>query len=204
MGTSKMAEKRASLAVGISRKKLKVSKNRKKTWRKTDITDVNEYLEDKRLQERTGGLVSEKADASLFFVDKEKNDVPENLLQKKKKEPKKLKCYSILEPDPLIKPAVVKHDFKTRFQKKLPEDMKRIQNERTLRRIQQSKTDKEEALNSKRDERRKRKQLPVTAYDLWGDENPNLAIPEGDTHYLRVTKKAKIKVPQSVLTKTSG
>ena len=36
------------------RKRKKLSKNKKKNWRKTDIDDVEEYLEDKRHEERTG------------------------------------------------------------------------------------------------------------------------------------------------------
>ncbi len=39
----------------IGKKRKRVSKNKKKNWRKhTDIEDVEEYLEDQRLQERTG------------------------------------------------------------------------------------------------------------------------------------------------------
>lgn len=34
--------------------KSKVTKNRKKGWRKVDITDVEDAIEDQRLQERTG------------------------------------------------------------------------------------------------------------------------------------------------------
>ena len=38
-----------------SRKRKRVNKTRKKAWaRHSDITDVEEFLEDKRLQERTG------------------------------------------------------------------------------------------------------------------------------------------------------
>ena len=36
------------------RKRSRSGKNRKKGWRKTDITDVDEYLDDKRHEERTG------------------------------------------------------------------------------------------------------------------------------------------------------
>jgi nucleolar protein 53 len=37
-----------------NRKKLRISKNKKKGWKKTDIKDVEDFLEDERLQERTG------------------------------------------------------------------------------------------------------------------------------------------------------
>lgn len=39
---------------GKSVKRKRLSKNKKKNWRKTDIADVEEHLEDVRLQERTG------------------------------------------------------------------------------------------------------------------------------------------------------
>ena len=50
--------------------KKKVVKHLKKSWKKhSDIQDVEEYLEEKRQEERTGGLVAEKKDDQLFFVD---------------------------------------------------------------------------------------------------------------------------------------
>ena len=36
------------------RKRKKLSKNKKKNWRKTDIKDIEDHLEDIRVQERTG------------------------------------------------------------------------------------------------------------------------------------------------------
>ena len=42
------------MAEKISRKRKRVNKNKKKNWKLTDIEDVEEYLEDRRLQERTG------------------------------------------------------------------------------------------------------------------------------------------------------
>lgn len=38
----------------VKKTRLHQGKNKKKSWRKTDITDVEEYLEDVRHQERTG------------------------------------------------------------------------------------------------------------------------------------------------------
>ncbi|XP_015928213.1 ribosome biogenesis protein NOP53 [Parasteatoda tepidariorum] len=66
------------------------SKNRKKAWKKTDITEVEEYLEEKRFDERIGGTVSEKKDADLFIVQTTAEDGPEvkNII----KGP--LKCHS--------------------------------------------------------------------------------------------------------------
>ncbi|XP_041092244.1 ribosome biogenesis protein NOP53 [Polyodon spathula] len=54
-----------------NKKKKQLNKNKKKSWGKhSDVRDVEEFLEDVRFQERTvGGLISEKPDDSLFFVD---------------------------------------------------------------------------------------------------------------------------------------
>ncbi|KAL5008796.1 hypothetical protein ScPMuIL_014377 [Solemya velum] len=93
------------MAEKIKRKNRKVGKNRKKGWRSIDITDIEEHLEDERLQERTGGLVEQKPDEKLYFVDKDtksnkKDQSLEPSTKKRKREPKPLKCFAILEPDP--------------------------------------------------------------------------------------------------------
>ncbi|KAL6116483.1 nop53 [Pungitius sinensis] len=63
------ADSGAAGVAGGRRKRL--NKNKKKSWNKhSDINDVDAFLEDVRLQERTtGGLLSEKSDESLFFLD---------------------------------------------------------------------------------------------------------------------------------------
>ncbi|XP_035768111.1 ribosome biogenesis protein NOP53 [Neolamprologus brichardi] len=55
----------------VSSRRKRVNKNKKKNWNKySDVQDVEEFLEDVRHQERTtGGLLSEKSDDSLFFLD---------------------------------------------------------------------------------------------------------------------------------------
>ncbi|KAL2095515.1 hypothetical protein ACEWY4_007663 [Coilia grayii] len=54
----------------LARRK-RVNKNKKKNWNKySDIQDVEEFLDDVRLQERTtGGLIADKPDDILFFLD---------------------------------------------------------------------------------------------------------------------------------------
>lgn len=39
---------------GKNTRRKHLAKNKKKSWRKVDIKDVEEFLEDERLQERTG------------------------------------------------------------------------------------------------------------------------------------------------------
>ena len=47
------------MSIEPPKKKRKVSKNKKKSWRKhCDITEIEEFLEDERLQERTGYMLS--------------------------------------------------------------------------------------------------------------------------------------------------
>lgn len=50
------------------RKKKKVSKKNKSSWRKhTDINDVNEFLEDQRLDERLGCVFTTLCQIFLFY-----------------------------------------------------------------------------------------------------------------------------------------
>ncbi|CAL8336929.1 unnamed protein product [Boreogadus saida] len=55
----------------VSNRRKRINKNKKKNWNKhIDVNDVEDFLEDVRLQERTtGGLISDKSDESLFFLD---------------------------------------------------------------------------------------------------------------------------------------
>lgn len=39
---------------GKNTKRKHLNKNKKKSWRKVDTTELDEFLEDERLQERTG------------------------------------------------------------------------------------------------------------------------------------------------------
>ncbi|XP_064079844.1 ribosome biogenesis protein NOP53-like [Macrobrachium nipponense] len=55
---------------GDQTKRKRYSKNKKKAWRKkTQISDVEEHLEDKRREERYGGPLEEREDQELMFID---------------------------------------------------------------------------------------------------------------------------------------
>ena len=85
------------------------SKKTKKGWRKNvDIGDIDEYLDEQRLEQRLGGAFAERADDELFTVDTVNND--EKIKNKtdeiadegprrwrRKREPKPLKCFQHLE-----------------------------------------------------------------------------------------------------------
>lgn len=210
--TLKPGSDSAELGGGGRRKR--VNKNKKKSWNKhSDINDVDEFLEDIRHQERTtGGLLSEKSDDSLFFLDvgqpkkaeqKEEEEPDEGKKRKRKSRP--LRIDLILQHDSLVPP---------------PKDVLSYQqpNAKKLRRIAQ----KAEQLAAKGVVPRRQKQLlnrrPVARtakravtnannnpdrdyYDIWGQEaeQPNTA----DPWYLQQTGKKLVKRPEKLNEKPS-
>ncbi|XP_049433508.1 ribosome biogenesis protein NOP53 isoform X1 [Epinephelus fuscoguttatus] len=197
--------------LGSSRRK-RVNKNKKKNWNKfSDINDVDEFLEDVRHQERTtGGLLSEKPDDSLFFLDvgqpkKPEPKVEEPVEGKKRKgrASRPLRIDLILQHDSLVPPA---------------KDVLAYQqpNAKKLRRIAQ----KAEQLAAKGVVPRRQKQLlnrrPVNRtakkavteannnpdreyYDIWGQESKETA----DPWYLQQTRKKLVKRPEKLNEKPS-
>uniref|UniRef100_S4R8Y5 Ribosome biogenesis protein NOP53 n=1 Tax=Petromyzon marinus TaxID=7757 RepID=S4R8Y5_PETMA len=102
-----MAEQRGAQVAEARPKRKKMNKNKKKNWVKcSDVTDVEEFLEDVRLQERTtGGLVKDQPDASIFFFDtKNKSKVlttflpPTDRNSNKGRQDRPLKIDLILQP----------------------------------------------------------------------------------------------------------
>ncbi|XP_030007537.1 ribosome biogenesis protein NOP53 isoform X1 [Sphaeramia orbicularis] len=196
----------------VSTRRKRVNKNRKKNWNKySDINDVEEFLEDVRLQERTtGGLLSEKTDDSLFFLDagqpeKVEQEAPGPAEGKKRKgkASRPLRIDLILQHDSLVPP---------------PKDVLAYQqpNAKKLRRIAQ----KAEQLAAKGVVPRRQKQLlnrrPVERtvkkavteannnpdrdyYDIWGQESKD----SGDPWYLQQTRKKLVKRPEKLNEKPS-
>ncbi|XP_043974750.1 ribosome biogenesis protein NOP53 [Gambusia affinis] len=199
-------------SVGSRRKR--VNKNKKKNWSKySDVNDVDEFLEDIRHQERTtGGLLSEKADDSLYFLDLGQPEKPQPQAEtpqadegrkRKGKASRPLRIDLILKPDSLVPP---------------PKDILAYQqpNAKKLRRIAQ----KAEQLAAKGVVPRKQKLLlnrrPVDRtvkkavaeannnpdrdyYDIWGQEPKVLA----DPWYLQQTGKKLVKRPEKLNEKPS-
>ncbi|ESO00324.1 hypothetical protein HELRODRAFT_195124 [Helobdella robusta] len=88
-----------------SLKKRRVSKKRKSSWRKhSSKKEVEEYLENKRLDDRTGGPISEKDDEEIFFFGKEatKEEVPD---RRSRRQSRSAECHSSIHSlDSHIKP----------------------------------------------------------------------------------------------------
>ncbi|XP_072311973.1 ribosome biogenesis protein NOP53 [Eucyclogobius newberryi] len=191
-----------------SSKRKRVNKNKKKNWNKhSDVNDVEEFLEDIRLQERTtGGLLADKPDDTLFFVDlgqpkkpEEKAPEPEEGKKRRGKSSRPLRIDLILQRDSLV-PA--------------PKDVLAYQqpNAKKLRRSEHL------AANGAAPRRQKmllnRRRVPRTTtkavteannnpnrdyYDIWGQGTKDTA----DPWYLQQTKKKRVKRPEKLNAKPS-
>jgi len=97
-------------------KKTHASKKNKKSWRKnTDIADIEEFLHEKRFDERVGGSFEDRPDADLFIVDKTKKGPKTK--KNNRKDPKPLKCFANLLGLPGANDPI-----KKRNRTKLPEE----------------------------------------------------------------------------------
>ncbi|XP_029628571.1 ribosome biogenesis protein NOP53 [Salmo trutta] len=192
-----------------SGRRKRVNKNKKKNWNKhSDIQDVEEFLDDVRLQERaTGGLISEKPDDSLFFVDigeQKKSVQPEVQEGKKGKKSKSrpLRIDLILQHDSLVPPPkdilahqqpnakklrrIAENAEKLAAMGVLPKRQKRLLNRRPATKTSKAKT----AANNFPDR---------PYYDLWGVEAKETA----DPYYLEQTGKSRVKRPEKLNAKPS-
>ncbi|XP_073454789.1 ribosome biogenesis protein NOP53 [Aquarana catesbeiana] len=185
-------------------KRKRLNRNKKKNWKRhSDVRDVEDFLEDVRLQERTaGGLLAEKEDESLFFVDtgNEQKDSKVN------KRVKPLRIDLILQPDSKVP---------------VPKDISshQVPNGKKLKRKRERVEKQEKKGILPRSERLLRAQLNQTKkahkpeannnpsrgfYDLWGHSNPLDSALEGkDQWYLEQTKKSRVKRPERLNKKPS-
>jgi len=99
------------------------NKSRKKGWKATDITEIEELQEDERKEDRQGGKVSEKANDALFFVDSSVSAEP----QLSKRQKRKLMQRKDDSDDEDEQPFVSK---KEKFMKKLESDEQKGVDER--------------------------------------------------------------------------
>ncbi|KAH8317053.1 hypothetical protein KR074_001263 [Drosophila pseudoananassae] len=97
----------------IAKKKRKISKKNKSAWRKTDIQDVEQFLEDQRQEERIGTF-TDKQDKDLFVVDATPQKTKATLLsvkQKRKLNAKKpMRSYQALENTSKVEDPIVKRN----------------------------------------------------------------------------------------------
>lgn len=141
------------------------------------MSEVNEVLEEKRFEERTGGNVADKPDDALFTLD---TNIGSEISDKRKqrRENKKLKCFAILEGLPGAPDPVPLRNFTlTPEQRENPivKDMKmkkikagKIQ-KKHLDRVKDRKNylEKKESMKEEAKTRRRTK----FDFDLWADED---------------------------------
>ncbi|KAL3992276.1 BCL2/adenovirus E1B 19 kDa protein-interacting protein 3-like [Sarotherodon galilaeus] len=197
----------------VSSRRKRVNKNKKKNWNKySDVQDVEEFLEDVRHQERTtGGLLSEKSDDSLFFLDVgepkkvEEKEAAEPVKGKKRKgkSSRPLRIDLILQHDSRVAPPKDVLAYQKPNAKKLrraaeraeklaakgvvPRSKKRLLNRPVVERTSK-KTETEANNNPERD-----------FYDIWGQETKDL----GEPWYLQQTRKKLVKRPEKLNEKPS-
>lgn len=163
----------------------RASKKNKKSWRKNvDMTDVNEYLEEKRFEERVGGSVKEKPDEALFTLD---TNVEAQLSEtnRKRREDKPLKCFSLLNGLPgAANPVPLRNHTLTPEQRENPivKDMK-------LRKIKEGKIQKKhlDRVNNRKKHLEKREASKAETktrrrttfdFDLWADKDSEEKLPD--------------------------
>ncbi|XP_072172986.1 ribosome biogenesis protein NOP53-like [Diadema setosum] len=192
-------------------KRKRVAKNRKKAWRKhSNIKDVEEFIEDQRMQLRTGGIVAEKPDESLFFVDK-KQPLQDS---SKKSQQKPLKYERKLLPDPNIplarKPRTLRSVHrparKSKLQQRLEREDKLGPATSAKRRKVLSAKQASERSNKLKDDEDRRREIGRATYDLWdaatpvdGTESTSTKAREAEPneHFLRITRKTRKKLPKT-------
>ncbi|XP_044112937.1 ribosome biogenesis protein NOP53 isoform X1 [Neovison vison] len=200
------------------RRRRRGPRNRKRGWRRLAQEplglEVDQFLEDVRLQERTsGGLISEAPDEKLFFVDTgSKKKGPE--LKKRIRSQKR----SLLLKKPLRVDLILENTSKV----PAPKDVlaHQVPNARKLKRKEQlwEKLAKQGELP--REVRRAQARLlnpPATKakpgpqdtversfYDLWAKDNPlERPLAGQDAFFLEQTKKKGVKRPPHLHTKPS-
>ncbi|GAB0099357.1 hypothetical protein DMENIID0001_152130 [Sergentomyia squamirostris] len=181
-------------------KKKKISKKNKSAWRKhVDITDVDNFLETSRLEERIG-TIDDAPDSSLFQVDKTPSKKSQKTSVKSKRKvilSRPLKCLSSLENNSKVTDPLTKRD--------------KVKNRKNI--VTMKHSAKSNSKLGKADEKQ-----PQIAFDhdLWNDDKPTVEVEKKKSeledkwftkkiidHNLRNTGVAAFKVPKTAVKKTS-
>lgn len=179
-------------------KKRKVSKKTKKSWRKhVDIKDVDEFLDNKRLEERLGVPYSERVDSQLFVFDKAEpvrntSSKQAARLALKNKEPK---CFASLKPHTEVPDPISKRNH-VKIKKK-----KEVLKNRMLMKI----ANKKEDCNKKKDFNKKEeiKGDVWTTTKLLPETITEWMSSDGIRHTIKHLGVQKRKLPSSLQKKPS-
>lgn len=177
--------------MSVVKKKKHVSKKNKKAWRKyCDITDVEEFLEDQRLEERLGKFET-KPDSELFVVDTQgdlknlEEDVKPTFVSAKQRKRLQLaatpKCYEILLPSSKVEDPNKKRNHVNPVGFK-PTALSKISEKRRFakgiyeKKLQEVKKNRKMELQKKKKMKKARETFKL---NLWGGDVPEIkGIPE--------------------------
>ncbi|XP_049885845.1 ribosome biogenesis protein NOP53 [Pectinophora gossypiella] len=212
--------------MSVVKKKKHVSKKNKKAWRKyCDIRDVEEFLEDQRLEERLGKFET-KPDSELFVVDTEGDskvkDVEEKPLNAKQKKRKTLpatpKCFEVLlptskVPDPNanrnhVNPVGSKRTALSKLTNK-----RRFEKGVLQKKVEVAQKNRKLAIEKKRKAKQTRQNFNL---DLWGNDLPEtkgipaslcdeFISPEAQLHNVLPDRRLRPKPPlaKTVVTRSA-
>ncbi|XP_064455594.1 ribosome biogenesis protein NOP53-like [Ornithodoros turicata] len=187
------------MAATSKRKRLGLSKNRKKTWIKhINVKDVEEFLEEKRLDDRLGGPLEDKPDNALFSVDKTPASPrlkASKVLTKRERRSKKLTCFQNLEPTSKVPPPIIPCRVRDPEERK-PAAVRKKQQKRSARRCQQAAVDRQISANRKEKEAVNTFKLP-DFYDVWeSNEKEQTGLDEDSEKFINeYTKKRRPNIP---------
>uniref|UniRef100_A0A8C5QC08 Ribosome biogenesis protein NOP53 n=1 Tax=Leptobrachium leishanense TaxID=445787 RepID=A0A8C5QC08_9ANUR len=185
-------------------KRKRINRNKKKSWGKhIDIRDVEEFLEDVRLQERTaGGLLAEQTDDSLFFVDTGSKKKVSRIQRKLRP----LRIDLILQPDSKVAAPkdISSHQVPNgrKLKRKLEREMK-LEAGGVLPRPDRL---LQAQLRNKRPRRRPEPNNNPSRgfYDLWDESVAVEPTLEGkESWYLQQTQKGQVKRPSRLSVRPS-
>ncbi|KAI4457490.1 glioma suppressor candidate [Holotrichia oblita] len=175
----------------LNEKKKRVSKKNKSSWRKhIDTKDVDDFLEEQRLEQRLGEPFAILKDEQLFTVDTAPNE--KQLSAKEKKRLRLLappKCFSMLEshskvPDPITK----RNRVRTKEERKCP-ILKRKEIERKRNGILKYREKQRIDDKKKHDEKLKEAENDEFSKDIWEIEDKL----GGDEWIDKVTKRHTLR-----------
>uniref|UniRef100_A0A0C9REE8 Ribosome biogenesis protein NOP53 n=1 Tax=Fopius arisanus TaxID=64838 RepID=A0A0C9REE8_9HYME len=175
----------------VIKKRKRVSKKTKKSWRKhVDTKDIDAFLEDSRLEERLGTPFIKRTDSELFSFDSTPDDDLKNVTSTKAAYRSALrnaepKCYAALKPHTAVPDPISKRNrVKTPEERKNPitrkfEQLRKDQGKLTLTERLAARNRKLATL--KRKNRPKRDDFKG---DIWEDEPKKRVLDEIDTQWL--------------------
>ncbi|CAB3233899.1 unnamed protein product [Arctia plantaginis] len=181
--------------MSVVKKKKRVSKKNKKAWGKyCDIRDVEEFLEDQRLEERLGKFET-KPDSELFVIDtgeeaKADDEVEDKKplsakLQKRAKLKELPRCFEVLMPTSKVQDPNAKRNRVNPIGSKKTALSKLSEKRKTEKKIfekklEEAKKNRKMARDKKRKEKKVRENFNL---DLWGNDLPEAkGIPETLCH----------------------